>query len=482
MNGNYVWTLILFLTCLPGLLLAQSQTTDQTMQQPTEDTDTTRSTPAPALSGIAGMETELGGPSDMGMPQLPSFLGGSGARLILATEMERSNYLRAGVNVSEGYNDNAFLTPTDQVGNATFSVYPNIGIAQSTSRMRWSLGYAAGLTVNQRLTNQDSAAQSLSFDSLFALSPHVTLHAAESFSMSSGIFGGNAAAAFQPGFNGNPSILTPLANQRSNQTTVEANYHFALNDIVGASGSFSDLHYDDVAGQSNTAVPLVNTQTASATAFWLHKVFHGDWAGLDYRFQRITYDPNGETNVHAFTFADTLAISKVLHISGFVGPEYSQNQGVAATGTAAGQLTNFDQWGVAAGIEGGWQSTRMSVAGGYSKQVSSGAGVLGAVQLQTAYVAIRRQILPTWAIDVYASHAANDALTLALATTAPSIDTTSVGVMVERNVSRSLGLQIGYFHSIQDQSGATAASENYNAGENRVFVNLGYQWERALGR
>jgi hypothetical protein len=203
---------------------------------------------------------------------------------------------------------------------------------------------------------------------------------------------------------------------------------------------------------------------------------------LDYRFQRITYDPNGQTNVYAFTFADTLAISKAFHISGFVGPEYSQNQGLAATGTAAGQLTSFAQWGVAAGAEGGWQSTRTSVSGGYSKQISNGSGVLGAVKLQTAYAAIRRQVFPTWAIDVYASYAANDALTLALATTAPSIDTTSVGFMVERNVSKSFGLQLGYFHDIQDQSGAITASENFNADRNRVFVTFGYQWAKPLGR
>jgi hypothetical protein len=480
MSGSYVWILIFLSMGIQGSSWGQ----DQSVQQQTEDTGSSRSTPAPALSGIVGMETEPGAQGDTDAPQIPSFLGGQGSRLILTTEMERSNYLSGGVNVSEGYSDNALLTQTNQEGNTTFAVYPSIAVAQSTSRVRWSLGYAAGLTVNQQLTNQNQGAQNLSFNSIFALSPHVTLHAAENFSMLSGIFGASAASEFQPGFSGgNNTLITPLANQRASQTVVEANYHFALKDIVGASGSYQDLHYSDIASnESNPAVLLTDTQSASGSVFWLHEMFHGNWAGVTYRFQRITYQPSGSTDVHMFAFADTLKISKAFHISGFVGPEYSDSQGLIATGPGAGQVSNSSGWGLAGGLEGGWQSTRTSVTVGYSKQITNGSGILGAVTLQNVHAAIRRELFPKWAINVMANYGNNDAITLALATTASSFKTTSVGIMLDRNLGRSVGFEVGYFHDVQDQSGSMDPTENYTANRNRVFVNLSYQWAKALGR
>jgi hypothetical protein len=489
MSSRYVWTLIVLLAGLEGLALAQTQQTgDQDTQsqgapQTGDDSGTARSTPAPALSGIVGMESELGG-SDQDAPQIPGFLGGQGNRALLAGELERSNYLRGGVSVSEGYVDNAFLTPTDQVGNATFSVYPNISIAQSTTRARWSLDYAAGLTVNQRLTNQNQGAQSLTFNSLFALSPHLTLHAAESFSMISGLFGGNAASEFQPGFQGgNNTLISPLSNQKVSQTVVEANYHFALRDVAGASGGFLDMRYGDVASNAtNPPTDLTNTQAASGTAFWLHQITQKNWAGFSYRYQRITYTPSGDTRVHTFAFNDTLKISKLFNISGFIGPEFSDNTGLVTTTSGNTQISTSSGWGVAGGVDVGWESSRTGVIAGYSKQVTNGSGILGAVTLQNGYVTVRRELFPRWTINGMVNYGNNQAITLALATTASTINTTTVGVMLDRNVGRSLGFQIGYFHDIQDQSGSSVAAQNYTADRNRVFVNLSYQWAKALGR
>ena len=158
-------------------------------QEPNADFGTAGSVPVPARSGIAGLDAEPGGQANEEPPQIPALLGGQGTSLALTTEMERSNYLTFGMNVSTGYDDNALLTPSGQVGNTTFSVFPNIDMARSTSRMRWSFGYGTGLTVNQRLSNNNQGSHNLSFDSVFRLSPHVNLRATENFSLIAGNFG-----------------------------------------------------------------------------------------------------------------------------------------------------------------------------------------------------------------------------------------------------------------------------------------------------
>jgi hypothetical protein len=468
--------LVLVLIGLRALALGQTPPTQNTG----DGSDATRSVPAGALSsGIIGLDTESEGETSDELPHIPAMLGGRGTSLVFLSEMERSNYLRGGVNIGAGYDDNALLTSSGQVGNTTFSVFPNIAIEQSTSRTRWDLGYAAGLTVNQRLSNQNQVSQNLRFDSEFRLSPHVNLRAAEYFSMTTGTFGAGAGSGFQPGPGGsNGTLITPLANSRSSQTVLETNYHFALKDLVGASGSFSNLHYGDV---STGAGSLGDTSTAGGSAFWLHNVLGGDWAGISYGFQRIVFDPNGETRVHSFAVMNTLTISKTFTLSAFIGPEYSDNSGVAATGPNAGQVLNFSDWAVAGGLEGGWHNERTSVTAGYSKRTSDGGGVLGAVRLQNVHAAFRRELFPGWATTFAGSYGGNRAATLISSTSATTINATSVGVSLERSIAKSLGFQISYFRYFQNQSGSSDLSQNFDTNRNRFSVTLSYQWAKPLG-
>ena len=259
---------------------------------------------------------------------------------------------------------------------------------------------------------------------------------------------------------------------------LETNYHFALKDLVGASGSFSNLHYSDVSSMTGS---LGDTSTAAGSAFWLHRVLGADWAGISYQFQRVNFDPNGETRVHTFTVMDTFDLSKRFTFSAFIGPEYSSNNGVAATGPNAGQVTNFGAWAIAFGAEGGWNKERTSLTAGYSKRTSDGGGVLGAVRLQNVHAAFGRKLSPGWAATLTGSYGDNQAVTLTSATSATSFKTGSLGASLERNIARSLGFQVSYLHYFQNQSGASDPAQNFDTGRNRFLVTLSYQWAKPLG-
>ena len=106
--------------------------------------------------------------------------------------------------------------------------------------------------------------------------------------MTTGFFDAGNGAEVVAGSGGpNASLIAPLSTQRSSMTTVETNYHFALNDLIGASGSFYDLHFTNVPAGTQ----LTDSQTASGSAFWLHRIFRGDWGGVSYRFDRLTFNP-----------------------------------------------------------------------------------------------------------------------------------------------------------------------------------------------
>jgi hypothetical protein len=453
-------------------------------QNPGSDTDSGRTAPAAALSAVAGMQPE-GGTADTGstLPQIPGLLGGVGISPAFLSEMEKSNYLRGGVNVGAAYDDNPLLLSSRPVGNASVSIFPNIKIDETSSRMRWMLGYAGGLTVNQRFTNQNQGSHDVNFDSEFRLSPHVNLRVAENFSLTTGFFdAGNGSETVAGSSGPNTSLITPLASERSSVTTVETNYHFALNDLIGASGSFNDTNFSNPS--SGAQLQLANSQTASGSAFWLHRVFGADWGGVSYRFDRITFSPGGgESHIHSFFAVDTLSISKRFTLTGFIGPQYSDNQGLAPV---TGLPVQFDEWSIAGGAEGGWKNEHTSVSAGFSRLISGGGGVLGAERLQTVHGNFRRQLTPGWAAALAANYGTNQALTVPFATSASSINLTSVGVSVDRNVGKSVGLRMGYSHYFQEQFGVpgvtqTSPLQTLDASRNLFFFTLSYQWVRPLG-
>ena len=434
-----------------------------------------RAAPATALSAIAGMQIE-GGAEDTSsdLPQIPALLGGKGTSSAFLSELSRSNYLRAGVNVGGTYDDNPLLTATGQAGqvsNTSESIFPNIMIEESSSRMRWTLGYAGGLTVNQKLTNQNQGSHSLNFDSQYRLSPHVSLRVAENFSLTTGFFDAANGAAGVGGSGGpNASLITPLSTQRSSVTTVEANYHFALNDLVGASGSFYDLHFTN----GPAGAQLLDSQTSAASAFWLHRILRGDWGGASYGFEQITYSGGGETRVHSFFAMNTLSLSNRFTLTGFIGPEYSDNQGLVP---GAMQTT---EWSVAGGADAAWRNQHTSLSAGYSRSISDGGGVLGTVRLQNVHASFRRELVPGWAAAVNVVHGTNRALAPLSSTSATSVNLTSAGVSLERNVGKSIGLRVGYSHDFQEQL-FPAPTPTQDAHRNRFFVTLSYQWAKPLG-
>jgi hypothetical protein len=482
---------------LQVLALGQSASAQSTPEQNAPQTPPAQSTndsasdsgartaPATALSAVAGLQ--VGGDveaedTSKDLPQIPGLLGGTGITPTFLSELERSNYLRGGVNVGGTYDDNPLLAPSgQQVSNTSETIFPNISLERSSARERWTLGYAGGLTINQKITSQNQGSHNLNFDSQFRLSPHVSLRVAENFSLTTGYFDAGNGAPVVGGSGGpNTSLITPLATQRSNLTTVETNYHFALNDLVGASGSFYDLHFSNPPSNGSAVSLLTDSQTATGSAFWLHRIFRGDWGGGSYRFDRIAFT-GGETRVHSFFVVNTLDLSHRFSLTVFAGPQYADNENEFVV-AGVPQSSQSKNWTGAGGAEAGWRNQRTSVSAGYSRSISDGGGLLGAVRLQNVYGNVRRELVPGWTVALNASHGTNQSLLLPSPSGADSIHLTSAGIALERNVGKSFGLRMGYNHDFQQEFGLSAPNPpTLDAHRNRVFVTLSYQWAKPLG-
>jgi len=239
---------------------------------------------------------------------------------------------------------------------------------------------------------------------------------------------------------------------------------------------FYDFHFSD----NTVGTSLTDSRTIAGAAFWLHQ-FGRDWFGGSYRFQRLTYEPgSGETNVHSFMAVNTLSLPLRFTLSGFVGPEYSDNRGMVPAGTDGN--SHFTNWSVASGVDAGWQKDHTSIAAGFSRRINDGGGVLGVARVQGVHASLRQELFPGWAVALSSSYGNSKALTIPAAGTASSIDSAMVGAFLERNLGKSLTLHMGYSHEFQDQSGVVNPIFEGGAHRNRFSVTLGYQWERPLGR
>jgi len=170
----------------------------------------------------------------------------SGQSLSMApTSMERSNYLRGGIAFTAAYTDNVIgSTGADSkpLSDISYSVFPTIALDETRNRLHWTLQYAPGFTFYQRESGRNQADQNASIGVEYRLTPHVTFSAEDGFQKSSNLFNqpdlsGTISGGPQ---GGNFLVVAPVADLLRNTGNVGLSYQFALNQMVGATGTFTN--------------------------------------------------------------------------------------------------------------------------------------------------------------------------------------------------------------------------------------------------
>lgn len=469
--------IVLGLGLLAGMALAQTQ--EQPENPPAQS-------PVPAMVGVdtsSSPAQEAYNPDTSGdRMATPPPVSGQTYPIALGSE-ERSNYLRAGLSFMTAYTDNALAgLASHPVSDISYSIAPMIALDETTSRMHVELSYAPGYTFYQKTSQLNAQDQNASIQFQYRLSPHVTFSAMDGFHKTSNILsqapdqssGVVSGGVQQPNF----SIYTPIANQLNNSGNVGLTWQYALNDMVGASGTFSNLHYLDQA-----QVPgLFDSSTQGGLAFYSHRVGKGQYIGATYSYQRfLAYQTGGqaETETHAALFFYTFApTSSRFSISLFGGPQYSDTAQPAdlALNLAASETK---MWTPAAGASLGWQARQTSLALSYSHMISSGGGLIGAVQMDAATLSARQQLTRSLSASVTGSYGQNNVIGNLLSG-AYNGHTVSGTASMQQMIGQHLSAQLGYTRLHQTYGNIAAISTNPDT--NREFIGISYQFSRPLGR
>jgi hypothetical protein len=391
------------------------------------------------------------------------------------TSEERSNYLRGGVTFNTAYSDNVLgATNPTPVSDVSYSVWPTIALDATTPRLHTVLTYAPGFTFYQRTSERNEADQNAAIDFEYRLSPHVTFSAHDGFQKSSNVFnqpdlglGVVSGGTQEP----NLSVIAPLADRLSNNGNVGIAYQFAANQMMGASGTFTNLHYPDEA-----QVPgLFDSSAQGGTAFYSLRLAKKHYVGVSYQYQRlVTYltGSENETQTHAVVFFYTVNPSSRSSISLFGGPQRSDT-------VQPSPYLPLRTWTPAAGASLNWQSRLTSFAVSYAHTIAGGGGLIGAVQSDSATASLRQQITKMLAGSVSGFYAQNDILGAA-ALGASNGHSVAGTASLQQQFGPHLSLQLGYTRLHQDYS--TVAALASNPDTNREFVSITYQFARPLGR
>jgi hypothetical protein len=428
----------------------------------------------PVWAQVGGESAATGPGGSGGVMATPAPVSGQGYSMGFTSET-RSNYLRGGLVFGSAYDDAATVGANGRpVSDVSYSVWPTISLDQTRSRLHWVFTYSPGFTFYQKTSSLNQANQNLAVNLNYRLSPHVTLSLRDSFQKTSNVLNQPNTDLAQPVsgsvFVPNSSVIAPIADVLTNTANATLTYQLSANGMVGASGTFTNLHYPNQA-----QVPgLGDSSSKGGSAFYNHRLSKMHYVGATYQYQRFLAYPaigQSETQAHTIYLFYTLYLKPTLSISLFGGPQQSDTQQFG--------LPAMKAWSPAGGASMGWQGKLTSIAASFSRAINDSGGLSGAVESLGTNASLRRQVSRNLSASLGASYATNKVLD-ALPTFNTNGHTISGSASVQRQFGEHLNLQLQYMRLHQSYSNIPVLSSAPD--RNRESITISYQFSRPLGR
>jgi hypothetical protein len=253
-------------------------------------------------------------------------------------------------------------------------------------------------------------------------------------------------------------------------------YQFAPNQMIGVTGTFSNLYYPNPA-----QVPgLYDSSSQGGSAFYSLRISKLHYIGASYQYERLVSYPQigqNETQTHALFAFYTLHATSSLSFSVFGGPQHYELVQPPVPPLQI-QPPVAAAWTPAVGGSASWQGRLTNVALTYSHIISGGGGLVTAVKMDSASAAIQRQLTRRWSGSIAGGYSQNNVLVSTLG--ASGGHTVSGNVSLQREIGQHINLQAGYIrlHQVYNNVAVFAATPDTN----REYISISYQFSRPLGR
>ena len=379
------------------------------------------------------------------------------------------NMISGGFSLTGSYDDNALNASGTGVGNAGMLFSPSVSVYQSRSRTFLTFNYFPGFTLNERLSPRYDIYQDSDFNLQFRLTEHATVRLHDSFLYGTSSFDQPSPDSSLSGQNilhqTNASVVTPLTNRLNNLGGADVVYHVAENTMVGASGNFSNLHFQ----QTATDTQLLDNQAQSADAFYQKTVSEHQAIGLTYTFQHLTTfgSPTENTITQSALLFDSISFTPSITLSVFAGPDRVSSGlgGISHTG-----------WYTDGGVTFGWQGQRSSTRVGFIHHVADGGGLTGAVSAYSVVSGARQKFGANWTANLEIVYGHNTPLN----STVGDVFSSVIGnAGLERKFGQKLAITVAYGreHQMFGARPTLGLSDH-----NREWVSISYRFQRPFGR
>jgi hypothetical protein len=392
----------------------------------------------------------------------------------------RSNYLHAGVSLSTAYNDNVLAgSGATPISATSYTIWPTIALDMTTSRFHQTLTYSPGFTFYHGKDAQNESDQNLDFDLQYRLSPHVTASFRDTFRKSSNAFnqpyllsGGAVSGSTQSSIT---AIVVPAVDQINNIADAELTYQFAMNDMIGGSGNFTNLDYPNAA----TVPGLYNSSYRGGSVFYSHRLSNTVYLGETFQYsETIGSSPSGQNNAQSETRSQTFLSFCTIYLKPNLS--FSISGGPQRFVFTQSSLPTSESWAPTITASIGWQERHTSFAASYTQAVSGGGGLLGTYHSDSGNLSARWQIARTWTIGSQASYAITNNVSSSMSQANPGGYGVSATFSAQHPINQHFNMEFGYTRIHQSYSSVAAISNAPDS--NREYVSIVYQFSRPLGR
>jgi hypothetical protein len=420
---------------------------------------------APSASG--------GGPGDGAHMMTPPPVSSEGYPRGVGSA-ERTNYLLGGIRVSASYNDNLMEGgTTSPVSDETYSILPTVALERKTPYQRESLHYDSGFTIYQNRSELNSIAQSAMAKFEYRFTPYLTLSLRDSLLQNSNAFsqpnpsaGGAVSGSGQslPG-----TLLFPFQKQLANSTNASISYQYSNNAMLGGGGSYSFLHYSDLAQVTGP----YNDGTSGGSGFYSRRLTPSQYLGGAYQyFKTVTHPVSSSTTTQAIALFYTMYFNRTFSLSVLFGPQHLVS--------VQPQFPRSSSWTPEVMASVGWQRSTTNFAAGYTRIVRGGVGLLGAFHTDNATASAEWQMKRTWSSGMEGSYAIFKTAVPFQSALNQGGHTLTGTVSVHHSIRERLSVEAGYSHLHQSYGAIPQVSSFPDS--NRAFGAINYYFSRPLGR
>ena len=385
-----------------------------------------------------------------------------------------ANYLNGGVIFNGAYISNVQPGVTSKpIDDYSYSIWPSLTLDQRTQRTTRMLTYSSGFTFYQKSTDLDSINQSLDARFDYEFSNQLTFSVRDALRQNSNVFNQPLSSAggstSPPAGAGGMGVAIPFEEELMNNLGTIVSYQYDQTSMLGGKFEYETLHFP--AHSEN--IGLLDSHTVAGLGFYSKRMGRSQYAGGLYRGgQIVTSGQETTTQTHTFSLFYTFLSDKYLTISLAAGPEHMSF-------TEPGALS-YEEWAPWLRASFGWQAQQFRFITDYSRDVTSGQGILGAYATNTVDAAIHYRATRNLTFDSVGAYENDKNSVPALRHVYPGGHTISWTASAGYNAREYLMLGFGYTRLHQSYSGISNFAVTPDS--NRVFTFITYYFHKPLGK